>query len=494
MPYAAVATLTDGSTQRITYDEINQYELDRDLISSAATNVTIGSKVAKLYSTNAIPMPYLSSFDLGSGCPLWLGYGALANIDCQVEVGDRVNRVDGYNIFTTPNILVTSRNLGYFRCYSDESRPGAPPAYADLDIEINGNGYTSASTEPPYPLPPVDRQVNLTIGNGVQTLDLGSFYLNGKNTAYPSGIQIPSSVKVLKCSNSALNPVTLTGGNGVVDLRSGSAFVGRPVFIGGGIHPQEGASVNLSKALIIQNAFGGNNNLYPTSSVHFNSKIIAVGENAFNRRGSYYTGGLSGTLTCNALYIGDYAFHCNYNLTGAVFDISNRKNRYTWIGDYVLGTKNDSETIKGQIHSVTIKGYEYVGNVLVSDGGSDGHDPNVPCSVNIEGNGYTQIDSLQISSWVSSFKVGSGVTSVTISAYGSENTVYDFGEDVEYVEDLSHSSGSRGTLIFRRATPPSEVSYGDVFLKKSEVIKVPSASVDLYKSRWTAVASKITSI
>ena len=492
MPYAAIAQLYDGTTQYITYDQTDENRLDRDLIDTGATNVTIGSKVCYLYASSGNSMPYLSSFNLGTGCPLTLGSNALVGISSVTNTGERVNQLGRGVVFDTGNITI-GNGCGMIRYNSN----------IPTSATVLGNGYTKVRGIISSP----------TIQNGVIE------FRTNTNTS------VPSSVKYL-CLGSGISKEAyslISGGNGLQAIKfqptsfkadNRTSTIGNPAFLDGFVYANSNiSSPNLSNALVIgDNAFTtsywGNGKV---QSVSFGNNTVMVGEAAFK--------GNSGLtrVNCNALYIFREAFmHCS-GITEATFDVSNRTNRGSFISQYVLWAQYEYPNFPA-LKRVTIKGYENVGDILhqVSQDGFN---------MTIIGNGYTRVGHTSIDGeygWnvnipygTRSVTIGSGVTEVRLGVgviAGKPDKDYatsiDIGEDVEIISfpyaPGSASSSDRpctaDTVTIRAINPPtvarasSAVDEGIYYLGYVGSIKVPAASLNAYQTAWPGLANIITSI
>lgn len=501
MPYAAIAQLYDGTTQYITYDQTDNNRLDRDLIDTGATNVTIGSKVCYLYASSGNSMPYLSSFNLGTGCPLAIGSGALVGIPGVINTGERVNQISRGLVYDSSNITIGS-GCGMVRGGNSASNSAST-------ITILGNGYTK-----------VHGGIwanSITVQNGVLELRIGTRY--GLSQILTNNVNIPSSVKSLKFDDTS---DLLSGGSGLQDIRGNGSSVGRtrtttlgnPAFIGyHTYYDSDISSPNLSNALVIgdyafSTSFWGGGKV---QSVSFGNNTVMVGKAAFK--------GNSGLtrVNCNALYVFEEAFmHCS-GITEATFDVSDRTNRGSFIGYDVLWAEYKYPNYPA-LKRVTIKGYENVGRI-VHQVSQDGF------SMTIIGNGYTRVGHtptddekgwyVTIPQGTRSVTIGSGVTEVRLSIGGIAGnpdkgyaTSIDIGEDVKiinfpYAPSAASSSDrpcTADTVTIRAINPPtvarasSLIDDGIYYFGYVGSIKVPAASLNAYKTAWPSLGDKITSI
>ena len=501
MPYAAIAQLYDGTTQYITYDQTDENRLDRDLIDTGATNVTIGSKVCYLYASSGNSMPYLSSFNLGTGCPLAIGSGALVGIPGVINTGERVNQISRGLVYDSSNITIGS-GCGMVRGGNRASNSAST-------ITILGNGYTK-----------VHGGIwanSITVQNGVLELSIGTKY--GSSQILTNNVNIPSSVKSLRFDDSR---DLLSGGSGLQAIKTGGSLgfstrtttLGNPAFIGYDTYANCNiSSPNLSNALVIEefaftSSFRGTGKV---QSVSFGNNTVMVGDYAFANNT-----GLT-RVNCNALYVFPYAFNDCSGITEATFDVSDRTNRGSFISHDVLWAEYKYPNYPA-LKRVTIKGYENVGDILhqVSQDGFN---------MTIIGNGYTRVGHTPTDDeygWyviipygTRSVTIGSGVTEVRFSVSeiaGNPDKGYatsiDIGEDVKIINfgymPGSASSSDRpctaDTVTIRAINPPtvakasSVIDEGIYYFGYVGSIKVPAASLNAYKTAWSGIADKITSI
>lgn len=515
MPYAATVQLIDGSTQyipyeprQIPYQHTEIYGLDMKLVSESATSITIGSKVNKIYSSDSDNnnFPYLTTFDFGTGCPITLGGGALFNISCVTTISDRVNRIDGDNVVSSPVTISNACGYIYFGYNTKVINKG------NTSLNVNGNGYTSVSGCYYTNDTNVSKDVSITIGDGVNDISISNLF-TGK-VRFPNGIYVSSSVKVFQYglpTNNAGYP-NITGGNGIQYVKSNSFVglginhtLGNPAFIGAYAYGQSSiTSLNLSKALFIgyaafaPNVYGRGS----ISSISFNKKIVGIAESAFAGQQALTS------IKCKALYVGTRAFEGCTGVTKAEFDVSDRQNEDSFISDYVLEYKHYSgDYLPVALRTLIIKGYAKIYNVIGS------RHPGIPgLTVNIDGNGHTVVGYpfeengvFDLPEGISKLTIGSGVTHVNLdvgnliatTSYTKDYTTsMDFGVDVTNVKFKYDSSSydvttTGDTVTFRAEEPPTVRGAYLAYIGK---IKVPAASVNAYQTKWPGLASKIIAI